>query len=403
MKDAGYKERSKKRPEDFTRERKLGFRELICFLLSMINESSQNALERFFPKIGKAEVTVKQQSFSEARQKLKWEAIRELFEYCVKNIYEGYTERWRKYRVMGIDGVKIALPSDAKLKKIFGTCGSERAVTAQASALYDVYEHVIVDALIEPMASDERTLAERHIKKLKQMPSFGRELLLFDRGYPSKELIKTLIEAGIKFVMRVAKSFNAEIDKAGKGDKRMKLWGGTKEEAKVRLLKFDLDSGETEMLITNLFSRELEEEDFKELYFKRWTVETKYDELKNKLAIENFSGRTETAVRQDFYAAMYLSNLANAFWWEAQGEVEEERKGKENKYEYRVNVNHEIGVLKDKFIMAVVEEDDHKRHEIFKEINRLLKSSVVPVRPNRSVPRKPPREQKFYMNKKLNC
>jgi hypothetical protein len=371
----------------------------------MINESSQNALERFFPKTGEAEVTMKQQSFSEARQKLKWEAIQEIFDNCVKNIYEGYTQRWEGYRVMATDGSKIALPNDAKLKEKFGVCGSERAVMAQASALYDVYEHVIVDALIEPIAIDERSLAMKHIEKLRQMPSFRKwkEIVLYDRGYPSKELIKTLVEGQIKYVMRIPKGFNAQIDKAGNGDMRMTLWAGSKEEAKVRIIKFELDSGETETLATNLFSRKIDEKGFKELYFKRWGVETKYDEIKNKLAIENFSGRSERAVRQDFYAAMYLANLANAFWWEAQEGVEERQKGKGNKYEYRVNVNHEIGVLKDKLITAVCEEDDERRRVIFDEINRRLISCTVPVRPGRSTPRRPPGNKKFYMNQKLNC
>jgi hypothetical protein len=404
VKDGGYKGRSKKHAKDFIRERKMGFQKLICFLLSMINESSQNALERFFPRIGERGVTMTQQSFSEARQKLKWEAIQEIFDYCVKNIYEGYTERWHKYRVMAIDGSKIALPSDDELKEVFGTFGGgDRAVSAQASILYDIYEHVVVDALLEPIASDERTLAMRHIDKLTKMPSFGKELIIFDRGYPSNELVKELGDKGITFLMRVRRKFNLTIDNAKRQDFRMLLGQGTKDETKVRIIKVKLDSGETETLITNLFSKRLNVSDFKELYFKRWPVETEYDELKNKMAVENFSGRTETAVRQDFYAAMYLTNLANAFWWEAQEAVDEKQKGKNNKYEYRVNVNHEIGVLKDRLVTAVLEEDDNKRRRIFDEINQLLISRIVPVRPNRKIKRKPPRNQKYYMNHKLNC
>lgn len=50
-------------------------------------------------------------------------------------------------------------------------------------------------------------------------------------------------------------------------------------------------------------------EDFKELYFKRWGIEIKYDELKNRLEIENFTGATKIAIEQDFYASIYLSNM----------------------------------------------------------------------------------------------
>jgi len=44
------------------------------------------------------------------------------------------------------------------------------------------------------------------------------------------------------------------------------------------------------LLITNLSKNELKYEESKELYFKRWGIKTKFDKLKNKFQIENFSG-----------------------------------------------------------------------------------------------------------------
>jgi len=77
----------------------------------------------------------------------------------------------------------------------------------------------------------------------------------------------------------------------------------------VHVYKFELDSGEGEALVTNLPGR-FDVKDMKEMYRERWGVETEYDEVKNKVALENFSGRTERRIRQDFYAAMYLSDVA---------------------------------------------------------------------------------------------
>ena len=48
---------------------------------------------------------------------------------------------------------------------------------------------------------------------------------------------------------------------------------------------------------------------FKELYFKRWKVETFYDELKNKLKVEYFSGYSHQSILQDFHAAIFISNV----------------------------------------------------------------------------------------------
>jgi hypothetical protein len=137
-----------------------------------------------------------QQAFSEARKKLKWQAFQELFETTVEAMYQGVVKRWRGYRLLAVDGTKINLPNDPELREYFGTSGAgNSSPCAQGSILYDIENDVIVDARIEPMGTGERTLAEAHITKLAGMPSFGKELILFDRGYPSMELITLLLEA----------------------------------------------------------------------------------------------------------------------------------------------------------------------------------------------------------------
>lgn len=44
-----------------------------------------------------------------------------------------------------------------------------------------------------------------------------------------------------------------------------------------------LSSSEEEILISSLVDKSMTIEDFKELYFMRWGIEIKYDELKNRL------------------------------------------------------------------------------------------------------------------------
>ncbi|MCR4745628.1 MAG: hypothetical protein K5894_10430 [Lachnospiraceae bacterium] len=48
------------------------------------------------------------------------------------------------------------------------------------------------------------------------------------------------------------------------------------EDIKIRVIAVPLESGETEYLATNIFSKELNAEMFKELYFLRWPCESKY-------------------------------------------------------------------------------------------------------------------------------
>lgn len=47
-----------------------------------------------------------------------------------------------------------------------------------------------------------------------------------------------------------------------------------------------------------------------DLYRLRWGVESKYRELKNRLEIEAFNSSKPVSIQQEFFAEMYLSNLA---------------------------------------------------------------------------------------------
>jgi hypothetical protein len=125
--------------------------------------------------------------------------------------------------------------------------------------------------------------------------------------------------------------------------------------------------------------------------------------LKNKLEIENFSGRLVDNIRQDFYAAMIITNLASDFIYDAQVEVDLQQAQKNNKYKYKINMNHAIGVLKDRLIQTLCEEDDKKRSKMFDEIIEVIQKRTIPIRPNRSLPRTIPRKVKFHHNHKSNC
>jgi molybdopterin synthase catalytic subunit len=385
----------------------MGFRNLVFFILSMINESSQNALERFFIKLG-THSFMTQQAFSQAKQKIKWEAFKELFDLTVNAYYRENKDeiiRWNGLRVSAVDGSKFSLPNDPPLRKYFGTSGAgDTSPTAQGSLLYDILNDLVIDARIEPISKDERTIACMHIDQLTGLESFqkGKELVLFDRGYPSFDLIKELTGEEIHFVMRVREKFSTMIDELKRGDHIIFLEQG-EQKIKVRVIKFLLEGGEEETLITDLEERKCTMKEFKALYFKRWPIETKYNQIKNRLAIENFSGRLVDNIRQDFYATMVLTNLAGDFAEEAQEEIEKEEEGKGNKYEYKVNMNHAIGVLKDKLIITLCEEDGKKRGEMFEEIIEMLKRRTIPIRPNRSLPRNKRRKVKFHHNQKMNC
>ena len=398
---------AKMRSQDFTRDRKMPFDKLVLFMLNMVKTSTKTALNRFFELIGKPEVEMTQQAFSLARQKINWTAFYDLFLMTVNETYSFYYETWNGYRVAAIDGIKIQLPVDDDLREQFGTAGKgNTSPTAQGSALYDVYNNIIMDAHMEPIKTDERTMAFMHIDALCSLPSFkeNKELILFDRGYASFDLIAYLKSNDIHFLMRIRKKFNKSIDNLPIGDHSVTLKKKDEDDIIVRVLKFLLPSGEIETLITNITDKGMDTSAFKELYFKRWPIETKYNEIKNKLEVENFSTLTENGVMQDFFISMYMSNVVAIGCMEAQSAIDEEYECKDVIYDRHINVNDAIGTYKDRFIAAILEPRRRVRDKKVERILFLLIKSTVPIRPGRSRPRNPsPRKSKFHHNKKSNC
>jgi hypothetical protein len=400
-----FKTLAPKKPTDFTRNRKMPLIPLVYFLLNLVRETSKVGLNRFIDFFPLDIKNITQQAFSKARQKLSWIALRYLMDEVTKSAYSGAYMTWHGFRMLAIDGVKIQLPSDPILRQIFGTFGrNNKAATAQGSALFDVLNNIIVDASIYPISIGERLMAMCHMDFLKNNVSTGiKNLVLFDRGYASFELIEYCVACGVTYVMRLKSKFNSRIDLLPLGCHYFTLRQGGKE-CFFRVIKFKLDTGEIETLITNLFDENLGTEDFKDLYNKRWRIEVKYNQLKHSLEIENFSGLTEEAIFQDFYVTILLNNILTIATWEAQDIVDENAKDKERKYEYKVNFNQAIGTFKNNFIAALIESNPVKRAAKIETIIKRMAEAVIPIRPGRSIPRNPcPREANFYHNIKSNC
>jgi hypothetical protein len=165
-----------------------------------------------------------------------------------------------------------------------------------------------------------------------------------------------------------------------------------------------LKGGEREALITNVKGEEMEEGAFGELYYKRWSVETKYKQVKQKLELENFSGRLVEHIKQDFYAMMTVSNLPAGCLREVNGKLGADRIEKGWGYEYRINVNHAVGILKDRLVGIRIADDEFVRSHLYRELVGEMRRRPVPVRPNREVRRKEYlKKPHFHHNHKSNC
>jgi hypothetical protein len=261
---------------------------------------------------------------------------------------------------------------------------------AKISSCYDVLNGIILDGQIAPYRSSEYELAAIHLEKL------GKgDLALFDRGYGAIWLFSLLISKEIDFAIRISRGLfldfwaskcTSDIPTVSSCSKesadQLKKRGMEFSDIKVRLVKVILDNGEIEVIATSLYSKtKYPDKIFKHLYSMRWGIEQNFNHLKNHIEIENLSGKSVFAVKQDFFANALIENIRSIIAMDAQIEVEEKRC--DSQYEYKVNKNLSIGFLKDEIIRLLLSDDPNYIDKVID----LFAIEPVPVRPNRHVPR----------------
>jgi hypothetical protein len=189
--------------------------------------------------------------------------------------------------------------------------------------------------------------------------------------------------------MRCQKSWIKEVTTAPTGDSVHTL----KDAGRVRVYKFILSSGEEETLITNLF--DVPGNELPSLYFLRRGVEGKYDVLKNRIELENFSGYTKNAILQDFWVSITLSIVVAVAKAEADEKIQKRVIGKGNRRRQIPNVCQLIGSLKDDFVFACRLPSDELRKVAIDMIIKEISLAVTTVRPDR-----PPHKRIMNIKKK---
>jgi hypothetical protein len=385
----------------FTRNRILTYKKILFAILKCGNEAIAEKMRRMSVEFREDEdKRVSQQAFSKQRMKIDHSPFKKMARELAEHEYSGEYElpTWNGYHVFAVDGSKMPLPNTLELLEKYGTYGSENCATVGISALYDVNHRFILDAALYPAVFNEREALKSHVDYLKEnLPAIAENTLITaDRGYASTEVFEYLIEKNINFCIRITSSW-AITRGAVPGISIVKIGNSDLTFAVV-----ELKSGEYEYLLTNLSG--VSADDLTELYHMRWNIETEFDVVKNKIGLAGLSGKSDNTLKQDFWAAITLANWLAVFYNQAQRKIQADRKDKNNKYEYQPNVSHVVSVLKDNLISLMIITDKEKRAKILKSIERELSRDAVPIRPDRSVPRKqqPCKQNKFPPNRKRN-
>lgn len=325
----------------FTRNRKLSFQDIIYFILGLPRKSLPTELDLFFEEQG---YSVSKQAFSKARYKISSQAFEDIF-YMSTDIFQfaKQPKTWDGYRIFAIDGSDISVDHNKNNAAEFGlkTNNHSSYPMARLSALYDITNDLIVDVQFTGISVGEREHAHRLLssKALTVDSKKYKNLIIFDRGYPSRALIHELEDKGFFYLIRCSHSFLSCVNECPDGDHTVvdNYKGRT---TQLRVIK-DTTDEEPRIFVSNLFGDTQDTKYHQNLYHRRWEIETKYGELKTRMRLENFSGKNPQAIRQDLYAALFISNLSSLIKSFAEAEIEEELTN--DKHQYQLNKSFIIG------------------------------------------------------------
>lgn len=386
---------------DFTRKRKQPFGEVLLFMFNLLRKSIVIEIDTFLQNM-KSKLGVEivcnftSSAFVQKRNKINPQVFNHLSQVITDNYYvkENLNVKlFQGFRLLAVDGTKLTLPLTKELKEFYGESKNQTdtsIVQAMSSSLYDLLNHLVIDSVIENIKTDERELALRHKEHWTK-----NDLIIYDRGYPSYDFKYEHIRERVDYLIR-AKKDHSNVVKSFVNSKKTtmivdifppagRVFPGKDYDKntniKVRLVRVDLPNGEVEILMTSLLdSKTYPTNMFKELYFLRWGIETFYDELKNKLKVEHFSGYSKASIQQDFFCAIFISNLQSIIV----NDLQEELKGKNKftKLDYKINTNLSYGFLKNRILELLF--NDAPLESVYSELQKLFLQNTVPIRKNRS-------------------
>jgi hypothetical protein len=411
--DPHFVARHRRCARDFTRQRTLTFPVVFLLLLQKTGKSVHRHLREFLAAwlAPPGAVAVTAGAWTQARAKFKHTAFVELNQAVLLPLAyapEQAAQRraWRGHRLLGVDGSTLRLPAQPELLRVFGakTVTNQGGATgtcypeARLSVLYDLLNELGLDARLEPGTVGEVDLALQQVGQLQ-----AGDLLLWDRGFTGFVLMASVRQQGAQFLGRCSRASFLPAqelfrrNRAGRSvvtellapeEQRAELKRrGLPTQLRVRFVSVRLPTGELEVLVTSLLAALVyPTDDFLALYHCRWGHETYYGRLKGRLDLEHWSGETEEAVRQDFWAGVFLANLESVLSQPAQEQLQ--ALSATRQHPVQVNRADSYHALKERVLDLLA--GDTPAEDVIRQLQKWFAANPVTVRPERKVPRRPP-------------
>ncbi|MCP4339855.1 MAG: IS4 family transposase [Desulfobulbaceae bacterium] len=330
-------------PQDFTRKRKLSFKDCVLFPCFFHQSDMQTEIDGYFENLAGGALRpqyVDRSAYSHARLKFSHMVYPYLSKKFIREVSSGsLSRRFLDKRVFGIDGTLIALPDEDILVDEFGIWDARNgksAPRARVSAFFDCLNLVSYDNQIEPKSVGERELAFRHITSTELSSD---DVITLDRGYAAHWLFQVILDARAHFCARMPSSWQEvkdflgsesqdqviELNPSHSMTRKCEKLGRKARRLLIRLVKVELPDGTIEVLATSITDPVWTVKNFKELYNLRWQTEENYKVIKCRIRMEKFIGKSIEAIRQEFHARMFMLNISSVIRHEAGRLADDER------------------------------------------------------------------------------
>jgi len=348
----------------------MSYKDCVKFIFWNKGRNNDIELTEFFKVFkGKKYETISHQAIGKQRIFIKPELFINIYKKFIDMIYKEHKHfsEIKGYIVTACDSSIFDLPNVTLTRRDFNIKDHDvfrkHRIRARVSGMLDVNSKFMLTTKIVEKSLKETTLAIQHLNDLKKRFDITKFITIYDRGYKSIELILFTEKLNSKFIIRLTKnSFINQRRKIKGNDKIIEINltnsiikqfdnEESKEIAKeigryqLRIVEITLENGTKEILATNLSPEEFNIEDLKELYGQRWSIETGFKKLKSQVMIERFSGHRRIIIEQDFYASIFIYNLATAIQWDGEKQMKVKQRNPNMEFIRKSNFASIVGII----------------------------------------------------------
>lgn len=347
------------------RDRKIKFEEILygSIYKCINNLSYQDVSSKINLNFIKQNIntTISKTAFIDKRNNISNEYFLNINDSFIEYIYKND----KTPRIFGVDGSFLNLFKNFNKFGFSYASSNENYCQGIISCLYDINNKIPINYFLIK-TRNEREAFRNQIKYLR-----SGDIVIFDRGYYSYDIVEKLEIIDVNYIFRL-KSSKKEVKFMKKNN--IIDHSFINKNINNRIINYRVDNSEDEYyLLTNL-SYSIDE--LKNLYWKRWKVEIHFKESKYNLSLKTINLKTENSLLQE----IYIHNLIFILYYYFKFDIENPLL----KSKYKINNKTGIKIFSENIIyLLIYNKITNKCFEKISKILNIIELNIVYIQQNK--------------------